>query len=540
MAKKRKKKKHHKKQSFYKQKRGFLTENPISLIAIKALLFVLMIVLMIVYSDMEGYFNPSQANNHTEKKWNSFYEFTKNNNVDILLLGNSHLYTGINPKTLSAVLGVNSFILASPGTHIIDTYFSLKEALKITKPKIVIIETYGINQFNPYEFKKGPLSEQLKSFSSRKDFLSKIISMPYLFKTDNYPYAWSNTLRNHGFLFSNQKQLKSFSARKDFLSKIISMPYLFKTDNYPYAWSNTLRNHGFLFSNQKQLILNRSPKKRKRKKDLYLGRYVRFTSGLKKDILKKYDSLGAPVKGSDYVLNEYPKVYTKKIIDLCKNNGIELIFLTLPMYYKHIENYSTWEKNLKKLLIESPNYWLNMQSPYDTTNFTISCFENTYELNQHMTYNGSLIATNKLAKFIKNKLYVNLPYRKKEQNWINNFYGQEGYFENNPVLIKDKKNKILARNFATNNVLIDEVSLLEQKKGKNKLLIAKITNNGQDLSKCSLILAINTSSLDKKPAVYNIKLNYDKLHRGLDFHVFKIGVKPLEIMEIKAGKLFCN
>jgi len=494
MAKKRKKKKHHKKQSFYKQNRGFLTENPISLIAIKALLFVLMIVLMIVYSDKEGYFNPSQANNHTEKKWNSFYEFTKNNNVDILLLGNSHLYTGINPKTLSAALGVNSFILASPGTHIIDTYFSLKEALKITKPKIVIIETYGINQFNPYEFKKGPLSEQLKSFS----------------------------------------------ARKDFLSKIISMPYLFKTDNYPYAWSNTLRNHGFLFSNQKQLILNRSPKKRKRKKDLYLGRYVRFTSGLKKEILEKYDSLGAPVKGSDYVLNEYPKVYTKKIIDLCKNNGIELIFLTLPMYYKHIENYSTWEKNLRKLLIESPNYWLNMQSPYDTTNFTISCFENTYELNQHMTYNGSLIATNKLAKFIKNKLYVNLPYRKKEQNWINNFYGQEGYFENNPVLIKDKKNKILARNFATNNVLIDEVSLLEQKKGKNKLLIAKITNNGQDLSKCSLILAINTSSLDKKPAVYNIKLNYDKLHRGLDFHVFKIGVKPLEIMEIKAGKLFCN
>ena len=185
-----------------------LTEkNPILRFSIKCLIFVGIISAIIIYFDINGYFNPDETDNHTKRKWDSFYDFTLENNIDILLLGNSHLYTGINPKTLSASLGVNSFILAAPGTKIIDSYFCLKEALKKTKPKLVIIETYGINSFSPYDFKEGNLSDQLKSFSARKDFLSKMYSMPYIFSINNYLYAWSNTLRNHRYLFSNHKKL---------------------------------------------------------------------------------------------------------------------------------------------------------------------------------------------------------------------------------------------------------------------------------------------------------------------------------------------
>ena len=140
-------------------------------------------IILIAYSDYKGYFNPDLKNNHTLKKWNSFYEFTKTNNVDILLLGNSHLYTGINPKNLSLALGANAFILASPGTNVSDSYWSLKEALKSCDPKVVIIETYGINGFNPYQLEAGSLSDQFKSFSARKDFVTKLESTPYLFSS---------------------------------------------------------------------------------------------------------------------------------------------------------------------------------------------------------------------------------------------------------------------------------------------------------------------------------------------------------------------
>ena len=108
------------------KKKSFLSNRPIIKITIKSLFIIVVIGVAIYYSDNKGYFNPDESNNHTKRKWDSFYKFTENNNVDVLLLGSSHLYSGINPKNLSTTLGVNAFILASPGTNIIDTYYSLK------------------------------------------------------------------------------------------------------------------------------------------------------------------------------------------------------------------------------------------------------------------------------------------------------------------------------------------------------------------------------------------------------------------------------
>lgn len=468
---------------------------PILSITLKSLLLIAVIGIAIFYSDYKGYFNPDETNNHTRRKWNSFYEFTKKNNVDVLLLGNSHLYTGINPKNLSSTLGVNSFILAAPGTNIADTYFGLKEALKRTDPKLVIIETYGINNFNPYELQKGGLSDQFKSFYTRKDFLTKITSTPYLFKSDDYFYAWSNTIRNHDFIFKDTSQL----------------------------------------SKNKKLISKKSKKNNK----LYLGRYVRFQTGIDNTLIAKYDSLGSPVKGDEYSTNEYTEDYVDKIVDLCRENDIELIFLTLPMYYKHIDKYFVWNKKLSKIINKHPNKWLNMQLPYDTVSFSTICFENTYKINQHMTYNGSLIATYKLAEYIKSGMQVNLPNRKKETKWQRVFYGQEGYFENNPVLANDKVNKLLCKDFKTNNVTLKEVSIVKPEKGKNLILIAKIENDKKDLSQCKLRLAVSFVQ-DKQLSIANIDLQYDILHRVSGVFIFKTLIKPIQIKEVKAGMIFCN
>jgi len=296
MKKSKKNKKAQKKISYKRRKRSaFLSNSPIIKITLKSLFIIIVIGVAINYSDNKGYFNPNEINNHTKRKWNSFYKFTKDNNVDVLLLGSSHLYSGINPKNLSATLGVNAFILASPGTNIIDTYYSLKESIKKTKPKLVIIETYGINKSNPYKLNEGNLSDQFKSFYARKDFITKITSTPFLFKSKDFIYAWSNTIRNHEFIFKDTTQLA-----------------------------------------KNKIIIN---KKKNKDERLYLGRYVRFKTGIEKDILSKYDSLGSPVEGADYEYNDFAKKYVKAIVDLCNNNDIELMFLTLPMYYKHIENY---------------------------------------------------------------------------------------------------------------------------------------------------------------------------------------------------------
>ncbi len=169
---------------------------------LRIILFSFAIIAIVVLTDKRGYFNPDYSNDHTRRKWNTYYEFVKKQPVDIVLVGNSHLYTGLNPDNLSNTLGANCFILASPGTTLTDSYFCLKEAIAVNKPKIAIVETFTINDYDNHKIKDGTLSDQFKSFSARKNIVQKMLSTPLLFTSDNYVAAWSNTIRNHNFIFT--------------------------------------------------------------------------------------------------------------------------------------------------------------------------------------------------------------------------------------------------------------------------------------------------------------------------------------------------
>ncbi len=475
-------------------KKKFLSNSQILHLSLKALLMTVIFGSAIYYLDQKGYFNADETNNHTQKKWASFYKFSKKNNVDILLFGNSHLYSGINPKNLSITLGANAFILASPGTSIADSYYGLVEALKFSDPKLIVLETYGMTAFNPYEFKKGALSDQIKSFNARKDFVTKIISTPFLFKSDNYAYARSNTLRNHDFFFKDFEQLSK---------------------NYENE---------------------RKPKNNK----LYLGRFVRFQKGIKQEIMNKYDSLGAPVKASDFEYNEYTDIYLKKTVDLCAEKNIQLLFLTLPMYHKHVDDYPLWNNKMKSVLGKFKNPWLNLQDPIDSVTFDRNCFESTYKRNQHMTYQGSLIATYKLASFIKSKVVVELPKRKADPKWKKIFYGEEGYFENLSALTSDKNNKILCKNLKYEGLTLAEVLEVKPESGKNRLVIAKIKKIGKDIRKCKLKIAIVVKLKSKRRQRAYIDLIYDRYHELDSTYIFKAMIKPIDITEVTAAKVLCT
>ena len=466
----------------------------LSSIYIKLATLLLIVLLAIIISDRKGYFNPDLTNNHTIKKWDAFYYFTKRNNIDVLLLGNSHLYTGINPKNLSVRLGANSFILASPGTYIGDTYFCLKEALKRCEPSVVIIETYGINNSDPYEFVGGSLSDQFKSFSARRDKWVKIKSTPYLFNVRNYLYAWSNTLRNHDYIFNNKEQIQK----------------------------------------NKSISLN----KEKKKKKLYLGRYARFNSGLKDSLLLKYETEGAPVDGAKYKYSKQSKYYVDKIIELCNKNNIELVFLTLPMYNKHVSNYDKWEEELSNILDKSKVKWLNMQNKntYTAIGFDAFAFENTYSSNQHMTYNGSLLATYELANYLSNNKEIEIPNRKKDYKWHKLFYGEEGYFHNFSASKNDEANKTLCENKKIRNATVKEI-LLVKNKNKSKTVIAKIKKpefNNYSLKNTKLSLLIKF--LDNKVEKHTIvNLRYDMFHSPLNYIIYSHTIKPIEIIDVIDG-----
>lgn len=68
-----------------------------------------------------------------------FYELEKGR-VDLLCIGSSHVYYGINTCRLYDDYGIASYLLASPGQPVWLSYYLLEEALKTQEPKLVLLD----------------------------------------------------------------------------------------------------------------------------------------------------------------------------------------------------------------------------------------------------------------------------------------------------------------------------------------------------------------------------------------------------------------
>jgi hypothetical protein len=381
---------------------------------LKRILILLLAVVSIVgFIDKKGYFNADQKNNHIRRKWESFYNFTKTKEVDILVLGNSHIITGIDPFVLSNATSSTCFILGNSGTGVIDAWFQLGEALRYTKPKLIILETYCIGN--------GEKPDK-----------------------DVIPY------------------LQSFDAQINFSHKLKCMPQIFKIDKWLEAWSTSIRNHSFLLTDTARINYNIKNHDKPISKQLNLGRFARFNYGLQDSILKKYDVIGAPVKGKDYKLSTFTKKYLQKIMEMCEERNIPLLFLTVPMYYKHIDDYPIWQSTLRKELEKYPkSKWLDLQMPFDTLIYPPKMFENTYEQNQHLSNEGMIATAYEVATYIDEKYPKLLPNRSIQQEWISDFMNTTHFVFNQDIpsnltgyssIVKDKKiNKFYVRELGIKN-----------------------------------------------------------------------------------------
>lgn len=437
---------------------------------LRIILFSFAIIAIVVLTDKRGYFNPDYSNDHTRRKWNTYYEFVKKQPVDIVLVGNSHLYTGLNPDNLSNTLGANCFILASPGTTLTDSYFCLKEAFAVNKPKIAIVETFTINDYDNHKIKDGTLSDQFKSFSARKNIVQKMLSTPLLFTSDNYVAAWSNTIRNHNFIFTDTAQIKRNLTYKEPV-----------------------------------------------RPGLYLGRYNRFMSGIEDSTLVKYNKPGfVAYDYSKNMASPEAKRYIQKIIDLCRKNNVKLVFMTLPMYHRHVHNYEVYKEDLKKII--GDQHWIDFQQPYDTAAFTAECFENTIAGNQHMTYYGARVAAYKLAGYLKVNFGKTIPNRSSNIEWKRLFYASDGYFENYPPE-NDGVSQLLVQNTTLpNGLIVREMSLVPN--GQAKQLIIKIDKESANSMYGKSIKVLAQSSIGGQNATVELPVKCTLAYAPDSFYVF--------------------
>jgi hypothetical protein len=337
----------------------------------KLLLLLAMVMAAVVYTDKKEYFTADQRNNHVERKWRSFYRFAgkQKKEVDMVIFGNSHAMAGVEPFIVSMVTGTYCFILGTPGSAVMDTWFGLNEVLRYAKPKVVILETSFIH-------------------------------------SSEVGQEWS--------------RIQSFEAKQSAWYKLLMMPYYFKSNDWVKAWSPSIRNHSFLLTDQARIAFNKATKnKNPDRVKLDLGRFAHGNNHLTDTTIAKYDITGAPVDGRKVKISEKSKEYLRKIADLCQANGISLMFLSTAKYYRTFDHYEDLKATLSAEIQKYPQaQWLNLQSPYDSLSYTKEAFENDLSGSQHSTTYGMEITAYKLAAFLQDHYASILPDRSSDAVWL--------------------------------------------------------------------------------------------------------------------------
>ena len=103
------------------------------------ILLVSVILLSLALSEI---FRPKFLNDNywpLDVTYQSFYEM-ENDSVDAVFLGSSHAISAFSPQELYDTCGIRSFNLASEEQSLLVSYYWLKEALRLQKPKAVVLD----------------------------------------------------------------------------------------------------------------------------------------------------------------------------------------------------------------------------------------------------------------------------------------------------------------------------------------------------------------------------------------------------------------
>ncbi len=433
---------------------------------------------------------------YTHARWNSFYDITEQHDIDVLMMGNSRVYNGINPKLLASKMEITPFVLAAPGSSIKDQFYSFKEILKRTKVRMLVIETYCINNA---ERTDENAVYQLNSFHAKKDFSSKLFSTPYLFDVNHWPYAWFGSIRNHNFLFDEQQNLRKNTEEYSTLIERIT-----KGEDEKYMDSYKL----------------------------YLGKF-NTGSALTLETLERYKKEGPAVDGRNMIISEESRYYVNKLDELCRKENIELVFITIPVYFRHIKNYEFRQNALTEIIEPLSRKWCNLQVPFDTSAFHSNCFENSYESNQHTTLEGSLVATSKFAQFLKENYTDQLPNRSLENEWNELFYGEDYYFYSHPLKPNDPINRTLGPIYSIDGVKIEQICLQEQSSIPTIFAKVKRTKETEHfLKSMSLLVNLSIKNKNNKIEKVAVTLPYSDPCSTESHLIFTKTIKKLNIINI--------
>lgn len=276
---------------------------------------------------------------------------------ELLMVGNCEAYENISPMKLWEDYGITSYIRGNSNQLIPQSYYLLREALRYEKPKVVLLNIQAMAV-------EGQDSEEY------------------------------NRMVFDGMRWSKDKWQGIMASRME-EEKLAD--YLFPLLRYHSRWSE-LSKDDFRYA------FRQKPQKS------YNGYYLRAD-------IRPYTEFPAERRRSDYAFPEKNMEYLERIVRLCRENGIELVFMKAPsMYPVWVEPY---EEQITEFADREGIYYINTLEHMDEIGLDMSV--DTYDEGLHLNVYGAEKLSAWLGRDLKGR-YGLADFRDKEE--VADFYNQ--------------------------------------------------------------------------------------------------------------------
>ncbi len=263
----------------------------------------------------------------------SYYEEEKDH--DVIFIGDCEVYENFSPITLWEEYGITSFIRGSAQQLIWQSYYLLEETLKYEKPKVVV--------FN-------------------------ILSMKY----DTPQKETYNRMTLDGMKLSPEK-IRSIQA--SMLEEENMLSYLVPFLRFHSRWDELTKDDFTYLLDKKDIF--------------HSGYYMRAD-------VKPVETIPTGKPLPDYTFGENSYKYLDMMVELCKENGIELILIKAPTIYPVW--YDEWDEQMVQYAKDNELKYYNLLELSDEAGIDFQT--DTYDAGLHLNVYGA----EKLSSYFGNIL----------------------------------------------------------------------------------------------------------------------------------------
>lgn len=275
--------------------------------------------------------------------YQGFYEMEKDS-VDVIFLGSSHAISAFSPQELYDSCGIRSFNLSSEEQSLFVSYYWLKEAIRLQSPKAVVLDTVVVFPYmeTPYNCTEPAVRKALD------------------------PMKWSNVK------LEAVTELHKLDAQQTLAS------FVFPVIRYHARW-NALEANDFRFWPPQNTSLK--------------GYAVLSEDAMIEDFVPVRDEDCEPAGVSVRMME-----YLKKIEDLCKEEGIELILVNTPYLEATNAAHRAMADHAEAAGVTYINF--NEESVYEQLNFD---FPHDMADAGHANTSGAIKLTDYIGTVLKEK-----------------------------------------------------------------------------------------------------------------------------------------